>query len=42
MPRLREGSKHGDLFARLKVNIPRDLSARERELFQELAATRRR
>ena len=42
MPRLREGSKHGDLFARLKVNLPRDLSARERELFQELAAKRLR
>jgi curved DNA-binding protein len=41
MPVLRDSSKHGDLFARLKVNIPRELSARERELFQELAGKRR-
>jgi curved DNA-binding protein len=37
MPRLREASKKGDLFAELKVEIPEDLNARERELFEELA-----
>jgi curved DNA-binding protein len=37
MPRLRESSKKGDLFAELEVEIPEDLSARARELFEELA-----
>jgi len=30
------GSGNGDLYARVKVNLPNDLSARERELFDEL------
>ena len=38
MPRLKDKSKTGDLFARIKVEIPRDLSAREIELFEELAS----
>lgn len=42
MPRLRDASQHGNLYARLKVNLPRKLSARERELFEELAGRRRR
>ena len=42
MPRLRDPNTHGDLYVRLKVELPRDLDARERELFQELAARRRR
>ena len=37
MPRLRESSKKGDLFAELEVEIPEDLSTRARELFEELA-----
>jgi curved DNA-binding protein len=42
MPRLRESGRHGDLYARLKVEVPRNLSKRERELFQELASKKRR
>ncbi|MGD8864967.1 MAG: J domain-containing protein [Anaerolineales bacterium] len=37
MPRLRDPSKKGDLFAELKVNIPENLSDHERELFEKLA-----
>lgn len=37
MPLLNQAEKFGDLFARVKVNLPRKLSARQRELFQELA-----
>jgi curved DNA-binding protein len=42
MPRLRKSKDHGDLYARLKIEIPRELSAREKELFQELASLRRK
>jgi DnaJ-class molecular chaperone len=40
MPRLAGGS-HGDLYAELKVQLPRELSERERELFRELASLRK-
>jgi curved DNA-binding protein len=40
MPSLRDPSRHGDLYARLKISLPRNLSAEERELFQRLAALR--
>ncbi|HOM71824.1 MAG TPA: DnaJ C-terminal domain-containing protein, partial [Armatimonadota bacterium] len=36
MPRLR-GSGKGDLYARVKVTVPKTLSTRERELLSELA-----
>jgi curved DNA-binding protein len=39
MPRL-GSSGQGDLYAELKVQLPRGLSSRERELFQELASLR--
>ncbi|HLC03851.1 MAG TPA: J domain-containing protein [Anaerolineales bacterium] len=42
MPRLRKSKDHGELYARLKIEIPRDLSPREKELFQELASLRRK
>jgi curved DNA-binding protein len=32
------GGGHGDLYARVQIMVPRSLSDRERELFQELAA----
>jgi curved DNA-binding protein len=41
MPQLRNPSKHGDLFARLSVVIPKNLSDRERELFKELKNLRK-
>jgi curved DNA-binding protein len=41
MPRLRDGGV-GDLYVRVKPRIPRNLSDRERELYQELARLRQR
>ena len=37
MPTLKDKSKSGDLFARIKVEIPKNLSPREKELFEKLA-----
>lgn len=39
MPRRKEGG-FGDLYARIKITVPKDLTDRERELVQELAALR--
>jgi len=36
MPRLRNPQQQGDLYARLNVRLPTDLTPRQRELFQEL------
>lgn len=41
MPRLRDPSRKGDLFAELNVEIPEDLSDRERELYEELSRLRK-
>lgn len=41
MPRLREPSTKGDLFAELEVDLPAELSAREKELFEELSNLKR-
>jgi molecular chaperone DnaJ len=38
VPYLREQNR-GDLLVRLKVSIPTDLSAQQRELFKKLAET---
>jgi curved DNA-binding protein len=40
MPRLRDDSQHGDLYARVLVQIPTDLNTEERELFERLADLR--
>jgi DnaJ-class molecular chaperone len=37
MPGARKPKQYGDLLATVQVQVPRKLSARERELFQELA-----
>jgi curved DNA-binding protein len=37
MPHLRNPQERGDLFARVTVKIPRDLSPKQKELFQEIA-----
>lgn len=37
MPHLKNTQTHGDLYARVKVKIPRKLNARQRELFEELS-----
>ncbi|HKY84760.1 MAG TPA: J domain-containing protein [Anaerolineales bacterium] len=41
MPGLRKPALKGDLYAKLKLVVPRDLSAEERKLFEQLAALRR-
>jgi len=40
MPNLRHPKKRGDLYARLRVQIPQKLNQREKELFHELASLR--
>jgi curved DNA-binding protein len=40
MPSLRTSGTRGDLFARIKVQIPRSLSPEQRQLFEQLAQTR--
>jgi curved DNA-binding protein len=37
MPQLRDSNKRGDLYAKVKVVLPKDLSAKEKDLFRELA-----
>ncbi len=37
MPELRNPQAHGDLFVHLKVTIPRQLTATQRDLFEQLA-----
>jgi curved DNA-binding protein len=36
MPRLRDPEEHGDLYAEVSVQLPTDLTPRQRELFEEL------
>ena len=36
MPRLRQTDQHGDLYARMDVQLPTQVTPRERELFEEL------
>jgi curved DNA-binding protein len=40
MPHLRDPKTRDDLLVKVRVTIPQRLSARERELFQELAKLR--
>ena len=40
MPQLRQPDQRGDMLARIKLSLPRDLSERERELFEELRQAR--
>jgi len=40
MPRLKGKDEYGDLYVRMNVELPKDLSAKERALFRELAAIR--
>ena len=42
MPNLRNPRKYGDLYAKLRIQIPKNLSPREKELFRELASMRRK
>jgi len=42
MPHLRNPSRRGDLYVKVKVVLPQNLSPRERELFRELARLRGR
>jgi curved DNA-binding protein len=40
MPSLRNPQKRGDLYAKLRIQVPQKLSQREKELFRELASLR--
>jgi curved DNA-binding protein len=40
MPNLHNPKKHGDLYARLRIQVPQKLSQQEKELFRELASLR--
>ena len=40
LPNLRNPQKRGDLYARLRVQVPKKLSPQEKELFRELASLR--
>jgi curved DNA-binding protein len=40
MPHLKDSQKRGDLYAKVRVMVPQDLSAQETELFRELAGMR--
>ena len=42
MPGMRKPGQKGDLYAKLKIVVPRDLSTQERALFEQLAALRRK
>ena len=42
MPDLRDPQKRGDLYARAQVRLPKKLSSQETELFQQLAALKKR
>lgn len=37
MPNLKKPDQHGDLFARIRVKIPQNLTRQQRELFEELS-----
>lgn len=37
MPHLRKPSQHGDLYVKLKVELPKKLNKKQRELFEKLA-----
>ena len=40
MPKLRDSQEHGDLYITVRVQIPRDLTATERDLFSQLSKLR--
>jgi DnaJ-class molecular chaperone len=40
MPLLRDSNKRGDLYAKVKVVLPKNLSPKEKELFRDLAQIR--
>ncbi|RIK14611.1 MAG: hypothetical protein DCC52_19490 [Chloroflexi bacterium] len=42
MPKLNEPNAFGDLYARIRIVLPERLSKAEQELFQQLAALRKK
>ncbi len=38
MPKLKQPNQYGDLYVRINVQIPKNLTSQERELFEQLAA----
>ena len=41
MPKLKQSNEHGDLFAKVKIRLPRRLSSEEKKLFEQLADRRK-
>lgn len=41
MPKLKQPSQHGDLYAKVKITIPKLLNAEEKQLFEQLAERRK-
>jgi DnaJ-class molecular chaperone len=39
MPRLRQKGQHGELYAKIEVRLPKRLTKRQKELFEELQQT---
>ena len=39
MPKLRSSKTHGDLYVQIKVNLPKNLSKEQRELFEKLRSS---
>jgi curved DNA-binding protein len=42
LPRLRQPDQHGDLYAKIDVQLPASLTSRQRELFEELQSISRK
>ncbi len=42
MPQLKNPARHGDLYAEVDLQVPRNLTAQEKELFRQLATLRAR
>ncbi len=42
MPRLKQPKQRGDLYVKVQVRLPQNLSEREKQLFRELASLRKR
>ena len=40
LPKLREADERGDLYARLSIQVPKNITAQEKILFEQLAKMR--
>jgi len=42
LPKLREADERGDLYARLSIQVPKNISGQEKVLFEQLAKMRKK